>query len=57
MEGHLEKRSNQVMFAKKYTGTNLEEYFKMRRELLDLQIADQYAKKIIEEQEVRPKNV
>jgi hypothetical protein len=57
MEGHVEKKSNQVIFAKKYVGNSLEDYFNMRRDLLNLQIADQYAKKIIEEQLERPKKV
>ena len=47
MEGHIEKKSTQVIFAKKYSGKKLEDYFKLRRDVLDLQIADQFTKKIV----------
>ena len=57
MEGHVEKKRNQVAIAKKYLGSNLEDYFNMRRDLLNLQIVDQYTKKIIEEQLERPKKI
>ena len=57
MEGHVEKKRNQVAFAKKYLGSNLEDYFNMRRDLLNLQIVDQYTKKIIEEKLERTKKI
>ena len=57
MEGHIEKKSTQVIFAKKYSGKNLEDYFKLRRDVLDLQIADQFTKKIVQENEERPKRL
>lgn len=47
MEGHIEKRNNQVIFKNKYAGTNLESYFKLRKELLDLLIAEQHTQAII----------
>jgi hypothetical protein len=31
MEGHIDKKNNQVIFAKKYTGSNLDDYFKLRK--------------------------
>lgn len=51
MDGHIEKRDSQVLFSNKYSGSNLEDYFKMRKELLNLQIADQYTQKVIRERE------
>lgn len=51
MEGHIEKKNNKVLFSKKYAGSNLEDYFKSRSELLDLQLADQYAQKVVREQQ------
>lgn len=50
MDGHIQKKNNQVIFTSKYSGTNLDNYFKLRSELLDLQLADQYTQKIVREQ-------
>lgn len=50
MDGHIQKKNNQVIFTNKYSGTNLDNYFKLRSELLDLQLADQYTQKIVREQ-------
>lgn len=49
MEGHVAKKDNQVIFSNKYCGSNLEDYFKLRKELFDLQLADQYTKRIVRE--------
>ena len=55
MEGHIERQNNQVIFNKKYNGTSLQDYFKLRSDIVDLQIADQFARKIVQEQQQRPK--
>lgn len=47
MQGHIEKRDNQVIFSNKYLGSNLEDYFVMRRDLLDLVMVDQYTRQIV----------
>lgn len=47
MEGHVEKKNNQVIFKNKYSGTNLESYFNLRKELLDLVLAEQHTQSII----------
>lgn len=54
MEGHIEKKSNQVLFKNKYSSSNLDDYFKLRKELFDLQIADQYTQKIIKDYDKKP---
>ena len=51
MEGHIAKKNNQIIFSNKYSGNNLDDYFKLRKELFDLQIADQYTKRIVREHE------
>ena len=56
MQGHIEKKNNKLIFANKYSGSNLEDYFKLRKELFDLQIADQYTQKIVMEHDTKNVN-
>lgn len=48
MEGHVERRSNQVIFANKYAGSNLEQYFTLRRDLVDLVTVEQHTRQLLE---------
>jgi hypothetical protein len=54
MEGHVEKRSNQVIFANKYAGSNLEEYFALRRDLVDLVTVEQHTRQLLEAPSQQP---
>ena len=41
------QKGNSLLFAKKYQGNQLEDYLKLRKELLDLKMADQYTKSMV----------